>query len=316
VKHSWVNLVRLIVSAAALALLFATISLEETLSALRQADLRYLLAALALYSAGLFVRSWRWWILIRELDPSVAYRRLVRLYYIGQFFSIFLPSAIGGDAVRALELTQDTDSSAAVGTVLLDRLTGLIVLFAVGLAALPFEAARLDSLLLIVLGGVMAGGLVVGALILEAGLLRRITRRLPGALSLSGEGTLARVYAAVTGCGWPAVRTALVVSLGYNVVNVVIFWLCAQAVGAGLGLGYLLAVTPLVGVAGLLPSIGGWGVRELVSTAVFSPAGTGPNVAAAIGVAVGLVALGAGLVGGALYLFGAARGLLGGGARR
>ena len=30
---------------------------------------------------------------------------------------------------RALELTQDTDSSAAIGTVLLDRMSGLMVLF-------------------------------------------------------------------------------------------------------------------------------------------------------------------------------------------
>jgi uncharacterized membrane protein YbhN (UPF0104 family) len=284
VKRPLANVIRVLVSVAALALL--------------------------LYAVGLFIRAYRWWSLIRALDPAVSYLRLVGLYFVGQFFSIFLPSAIGGDAVRALELTQDTDSSAAVGTVLLDRMTGLLALFAMGLAALPFYAAQLGAVLTAVMAAVMVGGLAVGVLVLEARFLRRVTQRLPQALSLAGEGQVARVYAAVTGCGWPAVGRALGVSFVYNVVNVFIFWLCGRSLGAGLGLGYLFAAAPLVGVAGLVPSLGGWGVREIVSTAVLSPAGTGANVAAAMGMAVGLVSLGVGLVGGVLYLFGAVGGLV------
>lgn len=307
-KHG-MNLVRVLISVGALAFLFWQIGLGETLDVLRRADLRYLLAAFLLYTFSLGIRAYRWLLLLRGLDPTVPFDRLLRLYFVGQFFSSFLPSQFGGDVVRALELTQDTDSSASVGTVLLDRMTGLLVLFVMGLAVLPFNFARIEPWLAWVLIGVAGGGLVAGGLVLEGRLLRRLTGWLPPALSLAGQGPLAKVYAAVTGCGRRPVLSAFGVSVFFNLVNVLINWLCGQAVGAGVGLSYFFVATPLLSVAGLIPSIGGWGVREAVSTAVFTPTGAGENVAAALGVAVGGVTLAAGLVGGVIYGIEGLRGL-------
>jgi hypothetical protein len=80
-------------------------------------------------------------------------------------------------------------------------------------------------------------------------------------------------------------------------------------VGAGVSLGYFFVVTPLLSVSGLIPSVGGWGVRETVSTAIFAPAGTGANISAALGVSLGGIALITGLVGGVLYGIGGLRDL-------
>lgn len=300
-KRHWMNVLRVLISAAALAFLFWKIGLSETLAVLRRTDLRYLLVAFLLFVLSLVVRAYRWLVLLRGLDPTVPFGRLLRLYFVGAFFNAFLPSSFGGDAVRALELTQDTASSAAIGTVLLDRLTGLLVLFVMGLVVLPFHAARMELWLVGLLLTVAGGGLVVGALVLEGRFLRRLTGWLPASLSLAGQGPLAKVYAAVTGCGGRAVLSAFGVSVVFNLVNVVINWLCGQAVGAGISLGYFFAVTPLLSVSLLIPSIGGWGVRETVSTALFAPTGAGANVAAALGVSLGGVTLAAGLVGGVLY---------------
>jgi uncharacterized membrane protein YbhN (UPF0104 family) len=305
VKKRWLNIVRVLVSAGALGFLFWKIDLGETLGELRQADPRYLAAAVLLFILGLVIRAYRWLILIRSLDVEIPFGRLLRLYFIGQFFNSFLPTGFGGDVVRALELTQDTNTSAAVGTVLLDRMTGLLMLFVMGLAVLPFQAARVEPWLVGLLVGVAGGGLAVGALVLEGRFLRRLTRRLPKALSLAGQGPLAKVYAAVTSCGWRAVLGAFGVSLVFNAVNVLTHWLCGQAMGAGIPLGYFFAVTPLISISLLIPSIGGWGVRENVSAAVF--ASVSAEKAAALGIALGLVTLAASLVGGGLYLLQGAR---------
>ena len=300
-KKRWMSVVRVLISAGALAFLFWKIGLGKTLAVLRQADLRYLLGAFLLFVLSLAIRAYRWLILLRSLDLNVPFGRLLRLYFVGQFFSSFLPSQFGGDVVRALELAQDTDPSAAIGTVLLDRMSGLLMLFVMGLAVFPFQVNRMEPWLAGLLLAVAGGGLVVGVLILEGRLLRRLTGRLPATLSLAGQGPLAKVYAAVTGCGWRAVLGAFGVSVVFNIVNVLIHWLCGQALRAGISLGYFFAVTPLLSVSGLIPSIGGWGIREAVSTAVFAPTGAGENIAAALGMALGGVALTTGLVGGALY---------------
>lgn len=306
-KRRWLNLLRVIISVGALGFLFWKIGLKETLAVLGGADLRYLVVAFLLFILSLVIRAYRWLVLLRSLDPRVPFGRLLRLYFVGQFFNAFLPSSFGGDVVRALELTQDTRASAAVGTVLLDRMTGLLVLFAMGLVVLPFHAARMESWLVGLLLGVAGGGLIVGVLVLEGRFLRRITRWLPARLSLAGRGSLAKVYAAVTGCGRRALLSAFGVSVAFNLVNVLINWLCGQAVHAGVGLGYFFAVTPILSVSGLIPSIGGWGVREAVSTALFAPVDVGANVAAALGMALGGVTLAAGLTGGGLYLVGSLR---------
>jgi uncharacterized membrane protein YbhN (UPF0104 family) len=296
------NILRVLISAGALAFLFWRVANpDETLSVLRQADLRFLLGGLLLFVLSLVIRAYRWLILLRGLGLQVSYGRLVRLYFVGQFFSSFLPTQFGGDVMRALELTEDTESPAAVGTVLLDRMTGLLVLLLMGLVALPFVASQMEPWLIWLLIGVAVAGLVGGGLVLEGRLLRRATAWLPGGLSLAGQGSLAQVYAAVTGCGWEAVTGAFAVSVGFNLINILINVFCGQAVELGADIGYYFIATPLLSVSGMIPSISGWGVREAVSTAVFAPIGAGADVTTALGISLGGIALATGLVGGVVY---------------
>jgi len=309
-KQRWLNVIRVLISIGALAFLFWKIGLGETLDVLRRADMRYLLVAFLLVVLGLVIRACRWFVLLRGLALDVTWGRLMHLYFVGAFFNSFLPTGFGGDVVRALELSGDTDSSAAVGTVLLDRMSGLLVLFAMGLIALPFTLTRLDPWLAGLLVGVAGGGLIAGALVLEGRFLQRVTDRLPTALSLRGEGFLAQVYAAVTGCGRRALLEALGISIIFNVVNVLVNWLCGLAVGIPQGPGFYFIVTPLISVTLLVPlSISGLGVRDWVTVALFGSVGVDANTAAAMSLSIYLVSAAAGLVGGLLYGIGGLRGL-------
>ncbi|MBE9471132.1 MAG: flippase-like domain-containing protein, partial [Chloroflexi bacterium] len=68
-KKRGMNVLRVLVSAGALAFLFWKIGLGETLAVLRQADLRYLLAAFLMYILSLIIRAYRWFVLLHSLDP-------------------------------------------------------------------------------------------------------------------------------------------------------------------------------------------------------------------------------------------------------
>lgn len=302
-RKRWLNLARVVVGLGALGFLLWQIGVGETLNELRQADLRLLLIALLLFLLSLVMRAGRWAALLWALDLQIPFAKLIYLYFVGAFFNSFLPSGFGGDVVRALELTQDTPTPAAVGTVLVDRMTGLLVLLAMGLVALPFSADQLAPWLVWLLVAVASGGLVGGALLLEGRLLRRVTTWLPEPISLDGAGPLARIYAAVTGCGWRAVTQALAVSLIFNVINVLINYLCGRAVGIDLSLSYFFITAPLISMTLMVPiSVGGVGIRDWVTVALFSPAGVDTNAAAAMSLAIYGVSAAAGLVGGALYL--------------
>jgi hypothetical protein len=302
------NVLRVVISVGLLAFVLWTNDPNAILTDLRQGDLRYLLAAFVLFLFGLIIRAYRWLVLVRGLVPAVPFRRLLNLYFVGQFFSTFLPTTYGGDVVRALELTQDSNSSAAIGTVLLDRLTGLMMLALLGLIVLPFQLGQIEPWLVWVLLGLMLVILVGGALVIEGHFLRRLTSGLPPRFSLAGRGPLAKVYTAVTGCGRRAVLSAFGVSIVFNLVNIVINWLCGKAMRTGLSLGFFFVISPLFSISGLIPSIGGWGVRETLSTATFGSVES--EKAAAWGIALGLVMLAAGLVGGVVYLVGSIHAML------
>jgi uncharacterized membrane protein YbhN (UPF0104 family) len=301
-KRKWLNALRVLISVGALGFLLWQIGLGETLTVLRSADLRLLLTAFALVLVSLVIRAGRWAVLLWALELRVSFKRLVYLYFVGTFFNSFLPSGFGGDVARAIELTQDTPPPAAVGTVLVDRMTGLLVLLLIGLLALPFSVANLPLWLVWLLIAVASGGLLAGVLILEGRLLRRATAWLPDRLSLAGSGTLGRIYAAVSGCGWRAIGQALAVSLVFNLINILINYLCGRAVGIDLSLGYFFVTAPLISISLMIPvSIGGIGVRDWVVVALFDPVGVSSNTAASMSLSLYAVSAAAGLVGGLLY---------------
>lgn len=301
-RNKWLNLARVLISVGALAFLLWKIGLSQTLAVLRDADLWRLLAAFVLFLASLVIRAVRWAVLLHALGLHVPFGRLVYLYFVGAFFNSFLPSGFGGDVIRALELTQDTPTPAAVGTVLVDRMTGLLVLLALGLGALPFSAARLAPWLIWLLVAVAGGGLIAGGLLLDGRLLRHVSARLPEPVSLRGSGALGRIYAAVTGCGWRAIGQALAISLLFNLVNILINFLCGQAVGIDLGLGYYFITAPLISISLMIPiSVGGVGIRDWTVVALFGPAGVDSNTAASMSLSMYAVSATAGLVGGGLY---------------
>ena len=96
-----------------------------------------LLAALIIVGIPFFLTAWRWRLLMSVQDMDLSYAQCLRLNFVGQFYSTFLPGTTSGDLVKILytaRVTGKTTQSAV--TVLLDRVIGLIGLVMVaGIAA-------------------------------------------------------------------------------------------------------------------------------------------------------------------------------------
>ncbi len=134
------SLLRIGISLLLLALVLRQGGWQQTWQSLRQAQLSYLGVALVLALISIVVRAYRWQILLNALGMRISLLRLTALYFIGTFFNNFLPTGVGGDVVRVYELAQESKRpAAAVGTGLVDRAAGLLVLFLIALLALPFS---------------------------------------------------------------------------------------------------------------------------------------------------------------------------------
>jgi uncharacterized membrane protein YbhN (UPF0104 family) len=303
-------LLRVAVTVGGLIFILTQIDLGDALQRLLRADLRWVAVALLLIMSSLVVRAYRWRLLLRGLGVEMPFGRLVRLYFTGHFFNAFLPTGFGGDVVRILEVKRTVPGDIAAGTVLLDRLTGLLMLFVLALVALPFRPDALPEQQVALVAAVSLGGLAVGIVLLDGRLLRRAGRYLPAPLSPTGEGAVGRLLGAVQAAGWPALRGALLVSFVFNLMHVGWWWAAARALDIPASFGYLVLVVPLLAISLLVPAIGGFGARESVATLLFDGAVLAPGatpLAAGAGFALSalvfLLERLSGLPGGPIYLW-------------
>jgi len=129
------RLLKPLVSALFLAALFTLVPWPELRQTLRQVSPPYLLLTVLLGFLMVAASCWKWWYLLRLQGHPVAFGTLYRWYFIGYFYSNFLPSNVGGDVARAWLAGRRTGApAAALLSVFAERLTGMI--FLLTLAAL------------------------------------------------------------------------------------------------------------------------------------------------------------------------------------
>lgn len=112
----------------------------------------------------------RWYFLVRALDLPFTIKDAIRLGFYGYASSPFLPSSIGGDLVKATFIARgQSRRTAAVATVVADRIIGLLGLFwlVAMLGGMFWALGQLDNdvgqkLKIIVMS---AGGLVAASVV-------------------------------------------------------------------------------------------------------------------------------------------------------
>ncbi|MBK7904652.1 MAG: flippase-like domain-containing protein [Proteobacteria bacterium] len=183
---------------------------------------------------------------------------MLKTYLIANFLNLFMPGVIGGDAYRAMRTRRQTGGMAqALPSILLDRITGTLALFAVGLMGLTAFLAP-QYLVLVAAAGVLA-------LALGYALVRGPVRRLFERARLDAWFGLPRLARGIVAALDPtaALLWVLVIALVFQFNTVLINWLYGVLIGIDVPFSKLLLIVPIVYLAEAVPiSIGGLGVRE------------------------------------------------------
>ncbi|HTT28256.1 MAG TPA: lysylphosphatidylglycerol synthase transmembrane domain-containing protein [Solirubrobacteraceae bacterium] len=217
-----------------------------------------LVALLQLLAQGL--SAWRWQVVMGS--GSLPWSYLFRLYLIGNFFSLFLPTSIGGDAVRIVALSRSSgNAGTAVGSVILERVLGIAALACYLLAGLVISSHRgvwPDGSWTVPqrLGG---SGVLVGIVLLCVVVVALLSR-----WSKAREQFSRALALVLELCRAPTrLARAGLVSLGVQATYIVTWYALARELGIPIpGVMFLTAV-PLVSLAAMLPiTFAGLGVRE------------------------------------------------------
>jgi uncharacterized membrane protein YbhN (UPF0104 family) len=300
-KRIWGVVLRLALSGALLGYLFSRLDRGELASAMAETQATGWLLAVLIYLVSQILSGIRWGTLARPIGFRLGWLRFQQLYFEGMFFSLCLPSSIGGDVIKALRLGGDGRGRIlAACTVLADRVAGLLAIVIIGLTALAHRRYGLELVESLGAGFVLLAATLVGTRIMFA-LLNWPAGRIPDHHPIAHMLERLLPYHHHPYVFWSAIGWSLVLQ-GLNVVTV-------MALGHALGLplpaaAYCVAV-PLVSLMTALPiSLNGVGVREGGLVWVLAPYG----VSEAQGIALGLlwfsVTVATGLIGGLVYLLG------------
>ncbi len=270
-------------------------------AAVQAADAAWLLAGLASAVLGNASAALRWAELARWLGHRVRARWALVVYFKAVAVNALLPGAVvGGDMFRAWQLHRDGCARGAAGlSVVLDRLSGLWILFALGALALfaGLGSAEMDTLrrLLQVPAAwptaAIAALLVAALLLLPLGALIAVAalaghRAPPGSRRAVAVELLRRPEA--LGQYLRQAAASLVVGL----FSVGALYCAARAFGVHLP-GWLVAVTaaPIFLLAALPVSFGGWGTREAAAVTGWAAFGVAAPLAVGAAATVGIYSL-------------------------
>lgn len=241
---------------------------DNTGLVLREANLFWVGAALAVAGGETFLGALRWRLFLKVLGLHLPFWQTVRLFYLGLFFNMFLIGSVGGDAVKVLALIgQGHPRGPAFLSVVMNRMSGLgaLILTTVTFVWWQYDwlttsplVAGLIHFVFLYLGIVV---LLLAASLVAAwtGIGERAPRWVPYRVEFSRLCELYFLFAQRWRQTLLAAGISCFMLLGYFLV----FYCAMRAYGLAPALTQVFAFMPAVDVISALPiSLGGVGVRE------------------------------------------------------
>jgi uncharacterized protein (TIRG00374 family) len=282
-------IIRALLSVGLIVALAYNIGSREILAHLKTVSLPSIAVATAIFAVSAFLVTPRWTIILSILGCRISWNALLGSVFVGILFNQVLPTAVGGDVLRAWRAKQlGATWETAIHSVLLDRATGVLIALLGAAMLLPFAGYRDGQTTLewIVGAGV---GLVVAALVVLWVLARFRSARLPFMAAL--QNGLVRFHEnAWTFARKPGAAAIVFVLAGLNqLLPVAAIWIFAKELNTGLPILDAIFIASISTLVATIPiSFAGWGIREGALVYLFGLYGVRPEVAFTISVLFGL----------------------------
>jgi len=287
---------------------FNKIDLHILFGNIKSADKRLLLLAFSISFFSYVLCLYRWQMLLKAANIQLPLKRVIVSFCGGIFFSLFLPSTIGGDLTRSVDLGVHTKRPREViATVLLDRLSGYIGLVIVASLSLflGWGLVKNDSKVLISVGIITALLVVILAVLFNNFLFSKVNKILDSPKAGRVRESIKNLHEEmhIFRHNKKVMLNNIFLSLLVQALGPITFYITSLSLGMHKEIIYFFIFLPIIGAITLLPiSIGGLGVRENMTVLFFAKAGINQNSAVAISLLNFLFILVYGAIGGLIYV--------------
>jgi glycosyltransferase 2 family protein len=277
-------LLKLIITASLCYWLFSNIEFQTLRHSLERIGAFWIVAGVLLHMVVYLLGALRWWQLLTHTHTTTPFLKVFPSYYLGVFFNNFLPTGIGGDAVRILHLRiRGISTKLLISATFIDRIIGITTVIIMGLCGLIIsKKIEVEIHSIAVLISLIAIVIIAMAILLsERGIqfMKAMEKKYQSNLIIkwlfelmvvcySYRSAKIRIFIAFV---ISAVGQSLIVLVYYIIGSILTIDLPPSA--------YFIAI-PAVFLASSLPiSIGGLGVREGTLVAIMITFGVNPQIA-------------------------------------
>lgn len=317
-KPRWKGLllisIRLLISLGALCIVFYMFRSKwgEVGSVLLRVKWGFLALALGFYLAAFWFITYRLQVVMKVQQLRLSLRSLFALGLIGLFFNNFLPSAVGGDAVKAYYAYKRTGKKLeSFSAVFVDRILGFFTLIALALVAILCYRTQFSNPRILEVVVAMA---LASLLVFVFFASRRIARKFKFISFLipseKFRQKLRNLYYSIYGYKQHPgiVLWSVFLSLISQSMFIVVNFFFALSLGVSVPLWIFFVLIPIIGAVSMAPSLNGLGIREGAYVYLFSRYSS-QEEAFAISLLYYLVMISFSIAGGIVYLLGKGKGV-------
>ncbi len=211
---------------------------------------------LALVLSGMVFNGLRWYMLLRVQNVQLPLMEAMKITFAGAFSSNFLPSTVGGDAVRMVSLYRfTTNKTLIVASVVMDRAMNVLAMASI----IPFAVVTFGNPLLYLKSSTETNASIALTPLISRifTFIGRIKERLTQTFSIWLHQPMTLIAAFII--SWLSV---LVIFLE--------IWLLAHFMGIPVALYQVMGVTVTTYVIANLPiAVNGYGLREVAMTTLY-----------------------------------------------
>lgn len=276
----------------------------QILSVLKSADHGLILISALIFLSTALILAKRLQMIFGAEGIPIRMSETTSLTFVGYFFNNFLPTAVGGDVVKAMCAAKVTKEPViSVTTVMMDRIFGLFTFVLIPSISLLFLSEGINPQVRLLVYFFLCVSCSFFVFLFNRGLARRFSfvERLLDRVKLGSKAR--KIYDGLHNFKnhKGLVALAMLLSVFGQSIGILVVYLIAVALGAEKNtLIYFFLLVPVVQLVSMLPSLNGLGIRE-GAYIYFLKSYIGTERA----VAIGLISLAflflASLIGGLIY---------------
>ena len=255
------KILQILISAIILLIILRDINFNQLFTIIKSINIQWYIHAIIIFAFSVIIVSYKWWKILVFQGYSYEYKKIFKINLGASFYNQFLPSRVGGDAIKIFFLIKDRvkEKGKISMSVIIDRLFNLlgIILVAVFSSLTLKKDTTLFvvmisiffSLILMLFFVVLISGYFKKKLFIKMTIVKKIINTLHSIKYYINS--LKKILFMIIG------------GVLYAMLTFIMNYYLGKSLGINISLDYYLFFLPIIFVATIIPiSFGGFGIRE------------------------------------------------------